>query len=89
MDRTELEQLSSRELHYRAVTEATRDADVAFLWDLIKFVPPARAAAGHLATAEADATRLSALLDDFVHADEGKFADALRPLYIEYLVHKD
>ena len=88
MERAELEQLSSKELHHRAVSVATRHADVGFLWDLIKFVPPARAAAGDIPAAEVDITRLSSLLYDFVHADEGKIADELRPLYIEYLVQK-
>jgi hypothetical protein len=88
LDRDELEGLSSKELHDRAVQTAKRDADVGFLWDLIKFVPPARAAAGEIPAAEVDIMSLSALLEDFVHTDEGKFADALRPLYIEYLVSK-
>jgi hypothetical protein len=88
LDRAELEELSSKELHDRAVSAATRHADVGFLWDLVKFVPPARAAAGDIPAAEIDITRLSSLLYDFVHAGEGKFADELRPLYIEYLVQK-
>ena len=70
------------------MSTATRHADVGFLWDLIKFVPPARAAAGEIPAAEVDITRLSSLLYDFAHSGEGKFADELRPLYIEYLVQK-
>ena len=83
----ELEQLSSKELHDRAVKHAVRHLDVGFLWDLLKAVPVAEAAAGHLAEAETDVVKLSALITDTVTADdEQEVADQLRPLYIDYLM---
>lgn len=84
--RAELEGLSSRELHDRAVHHARTHLDVAFLWRLVKAVPVAEAAAGHLNEAEADVVSLSSLITDVVTSgDEQAVTDALRPLYLEYL----
>ena len=85
MDAAELEKLSSKELHDRAMSHAVHHLDVGFLWRLIKAIPAAEAAAGKVGDAETDVMSLSALLGDFVTADEGGEADALRPLYIDYL----
>jgi hypothetical protein len=86
-DRTELEALSSKELHDRAVRLAEHRLDVAFLWRLVKAIPPAEAASGNLSEARADigVGDLVPLLHDLDHADEGALADALRPLYLDYL----
>jgi hypothetical protein len=83
----ELEQLSSKELHDRAVKLAEHRLDVGFMWRLIKTIPAAEAAAGNLSEAKADVAvgDLVPLFADLDHADEGGLADALRPLYIEYL----
>src|SRR5712691_1857025 len=77
----ELERLSSKELHDRAVRLAEHRLDVGFLWRLIKAIPVAEAAAGNLGEAEADVAvaDLVPLIHDFIHADEGTLADALRP----------
>lgn len=85
--RDELEKLSSKELHDRAVRLAEHRLDVGFLWRLIKAIPVAEAAAGDLREAKADVAvgDLVPLIHDFVHADEGKLADALRPMYLDYL----
>jgi hypothetical protein len=84
-DRAELEQLSSAELHDRATRLAWRRLDVAFLWHLLSTIPEARAAAGEEDRSEIDIMRPLALLNDLVDADRGDLADALRPLYIDYL----
>ena len=69
-----------------AVRHAVTHVDVGFLWDLVKAVPVAEAAAGHLGEAESDVVKLSALITDVVTADdEEPVADALRPLYLDYL----
>ena len=84
--RAELERLSSHELHDRAVRHAVTHVDVGFLWRLVKAVPVAEAAAGHLNEAQADVVSLSSLLTDVVTSgDEAEVADALRPLYLDYL----
>jgi len=86
-DRAELEKLSSKELHDRAVRLAEHRLDAVFLWRLIKAIPVAEAAAGNLREAEADIAvgDLIPLLSDLDHSDEGPVAEALRPLYLDYL----
>jgi len=86
-ERAELEQLPTGELHDRAVRLAEHHLDLAFLWRLVKAIPAAEAAAGHLDKAEADIEvgDLVPLLHDFSHAGEGDLGEALRPLYVEYL----
>jgi hypothetical protein len=88
-DRAELDALSSRELHDRATRLAWRRLDVGFLWDLLKTIPEAEAAAGHLERGATDVIRPLALLNDFIDADRGELADALRPLYVEYLLEHE
>jgi hypothetical protein len=85
--REDLDRLSSKELHDRAVRLAERRLDVPFLWKLLKAIPVAEAAAGNVREAEADVAvgDLVPLIHDFIHSDEGELADALRPIYIEYL----
>jgi hypothetical protein len=85
-DRAELESLSPQELHDRATRLAWRRLDVSFLWDLLKTIPEARAAAGDEERSESDIMRPLALLNDLVDADRGELAEALRPLYVDYLL---
>ena len=86
MDRSELEQLSSKELHDRAIKRAVQRVDVKFLWSLIEAVPAAEASVGHVEEARSDVFSLASLLTDVVHSgDEAEVADALRPLYLDYL----
>lgn len=84
-ERSELERLSPAELHDRATRLAWRRLDIGFLWDLLKTIPEARAAIGDEDRSESDIMRPLALLNDLVDADRGKLAEALRPLYIDYL----
>ena len=86
MTRDELDALSSRELHDLAVRRALRHVDVEFLWELLRAIPAAEASEGHANEAGRDITHLSVLLDDAVGSGEGDVAEALRPLYLDYLV---
>jgi hypothetical protein len=81
----ELEALSSKDLHDRAIERAIRHLDVAFLWRLARAIPAAEAAASHADQAAADISHLSAILNELVHSGGGEVADVLRPMYIEYL----
>ena len=82
---TDLDALSSHELHDRAVRLALHHADAGFLWRLLRSIPAAEAMEGEISESEADATKLSALVADAIGSGEGEIADALRPLYIDYL----
>ena len=85
MTRDELEALSSRELHDMAVRRALHHLDVEFLWELLRAIPAAEASEGHDVEAGRDITHLSVLLDDAIDSGEGDVAEALRPLYLDYL----
>jgi hypothetical protein len=84
-DEDPLDRLSSAELHDLAVKYARRHVDVGFLWNLMKVLPAAEAAAGEWDEAEADVQTLSAHLDDVTDAGRGEVADLLRPFYLDYL----
>lgn len=83
--REELEGLSTKELHDRAVGRAERHLDVAFLWDLVRALPVAEEVAGDDQHSKIDIARPLALLNDFRNADEGELGEALRPMYLDYL----
>src|SRR5256886_6466583 len=59
--------------------------DVEFLWELLRAIPAAEASEGHSIEAGRDVTHLSVLIDDAIDSGEGDVADALRPLYLDYL----
>jgi hypothetical protein len=81
----ELDKLSSKELHGRAVKLAEHRLDVPFLWRLLDEVPAAEAAAGTVCEADLEIGHLLTRVQDLVHPDE-KLQDALRPVYIDYLM---
>jgi hypothetical protein len=83
--RDELEALSSHELHDLAVRRALRHVDVEFLWDLLRAIPAAEASEGRSVEAGRDITKVTALLADAIDSGEGDVAEALRPLYLDYL----
>ena len=82
----ELEGLSSQELHDRAMDLAKSRNDIRWLWQLMRAIPAAEAATGDIDEADMDVMSTVHAIHDFVHDDEGKLADALRPMYVEYLV---
>ncbi len=85
MTREQLDALSSRELHDLAMRRALRHVDVEFLWQLLRAIPAAEASEGHAIEAGRDIAKVSALLADAIDSGEGDVAEALRPLYIDYL----
>ena len=83
--RDELDALPSHELHDRAVRRAVHHLDVEFLWELLRAIPAAEASEGHDIEAGRDISKVTALLGDAIDSGEGDVAEALRPLYIDYL----
>lgn len=77
--------MSSEELHDKAVGLARHRVDARFFWRLLRALPAAEASVGRIEEAESDVQSLYARLNDLRTAGEGDVADALRPLYIEYL----
>jgi hypothetical protein len=86
-DEAELEKLSTKELHDRAVQLAERRLDLKFLWELAKAIPVAEAVIGDLDEAEEHIVvgNVAETLRDWGEAGEGELGEALRPMYIEYL----
>jgi hypothetical protein len=82
---TDLEALSSRELHDLAVRRALHHADLAFFWELLRTIPAAEALDGDVREAGEDLTKVSALFSDAVTLGEGNLAEELRPVYLDYL----
>jgi hypothetical protein len=82
---TDLESLSSRELHDLAVRRALRRADLGFFWELLRTIPAAEALEGDVREAGEDLTKVSSLFSDAVTLSEGNLADELRPVYLDYL----
>lgn len=84
---TELEQLSTRELHDRATAVARSRWDVGFLWQVLRTLPAAEAAVGNTDASKAGVTYMSGLISEALAArgSDSELQEALRPLYIDYL----
>jgi hypothetical protein len=85
----ELDALSSRELHDRAVTRAERHLDVKFFWRLMSESPAAEVADGDTEQAVEEVQHWSRQVLDVLRHDE-QALEARRPIYIDYLLrHSD
>jgi hypothetical protein len=80
-----LDQLSTQELHDRAVRRAEKRLDARFFWTLLKAIPAAEAVAGDEGEAEYDIQFSKGLIYDALHSGDGQLGEALRPLFIDYL----
>ncbi len=81
----DLDRLSTKELHDRAVRYAERHLDVKFFWSLLKAIPVAEAVSGDEGEADYDVQSAKGLIYDAVHSGDGRLGEALRPLFIDYL----
>ena len=64
---------------------ALRHVDVEFLWELLRAIPAAEASEGNSVEAGRDITKVTVLISDAINSGQGEVAEALRPLYIDYL----
>jgi hypothetical protein len=85
-DFSELDKLSTDELHHRAVRAAEHHLDIGFFWKLAEYIPMAEVVAGSPGEGDVEIEHISIWLKDFMHRD-GKLDEALRPVYIDYLEH--
>jgi len=83
--RDDLESLSTKDLHERAIETARKHLDVGFLWKLVKALPVAEELVGDDERSKVDIVRPLALINDLMDAGEGDLGEALRPLYVDYL----
>jgi hypothetical protein len=87
--RDELEALSTKDLYDRAIATAKHHLDVGFFWDLLKALPVAEEVVGDDQRSKADIHRPLALLNDLLYdADSGPLGEALRPVYVDYLLER-
>lgn len=84
-----LEALSSPELHDRAMKLAVDRKDFGFLWKLLREIPAAEATTSDAQRAETDIMRTLGLVNSFFDAGEGELAEALRPVYLDYLTRHE
>jgi hypothetical protein len=83
--REELEALPTKELYDRTISTAKHRLDVGFFWDLLKALPVAEDQ-----RSKSDIHRPLALLNDLLYdADSGPLGEALRPMYVDYLLEHD
>jgi hypothetical protein len=81
----DLDRLSTRDLHDRAVRHAERHVDVKFFWSLLRVIPAAEQLSGDGGEADYDIQSSKGLILDALHSGEGALGEALRPLFIDYL----
>jgi hypothetical protein len=82
----ELNRLSSRELHDRAMARAKHRLDVRFYWDLMQITPVAEVTAGDVPEGEADVEHWSLQVHDAMKAEPEDAVDGRRAFYIDYLM---
>jgi hypothetical protein len=81
----ELDALSSRELHDRAIRRAERHLDVPFFWRLLEQAPAAEAADGDTERSAEETQHWSRQVLDLLRHDDDAL-EARRPIYIDYLL---
>jgi hypothetical protein len=80
-----LEDLSTLELHDRAVSRAEKHLDIKFFWTLLKLIPAAEALAGDEGESNYDLQFAKGKILDALHSGDGELGEALRPVFIDYL----
>ena len=83
--REELEPLPTPDLYDRATRYARRHVDVGFFWRILEALPVAESSVS-LEEGESDVQSIWSHLNDRRTAREGPVADAMREMYIEYLL---
>jgi hypothetical protein len=81
----ELDALSSRELHDRAVKRAERRLDVQFFWRLLQEGTAADAADGDVERGDEQVSHWSRQMLEVLRHDE-EALNARRPIYLDYLL---
>ncbi len=88
--REELEALPTKELYDRTIGTAKRRWKGSQDWDLLKALPVAEEVIGEDQRSKSDIHRPLALLNDLLYdADSGPLGEALRPMYVDYLLQHE
>jgi len=87
---TDFEHTSTEDLRDRALELARRKWDVRFFWQILSMIPAAEAAAGNEEAGEASIAQTSAYLYEVLSTEtDPDVQEALRPVYIQYLIDHD
>jgi hypothetical protein len=81
----DIEALSTRELHDRAMHRAETHLDAKFFWSLLEIIPAAKAAVGDTGRADFDILHSRGQIRDALRSGVGPLAESLRPVFIDYL----
>jgi hypothetical protein len=81
----DLDLLSTKELHDRAVHRAERHLDVRFFWRLLSEIPAAQASIGDTGEADFDIQFSNGLSKDALLSGDGAIGEALRPVFLDFL----
>ena len=63
--------------------------DVGFVWRVLEALPVAEELIGDEQRSKVDIVRPLALINDFYDSGEGELGEALRPLFVDYLVEHE
>ena len=83
--REDLETLSPRQLHERAVRLAKTEGDIDWLWHLLGSIPATEGQLGELDDTELDIASLITAINGYIRVDRSA-EETLRPQYIDYLL---
>jgi hypothetical protein len=81
----DLETLSSRQLHERALDLAKAEGDIDWLWHLLGSIPAAAGQLGDLDESGLDIAGLISAINGYIRADRSA-EDALRTQYVDYIL---
>jgi hypothetical protein len=81
----DLETLSSRQLHERALDLAKAEGDIDWLWHLLGSIPAAGGQLGDLDESGLDIAGLISAINGYIRADRSA-EEALRPQYVDYIL---
>jgi hypothetical protein len=85
ISREDLETMTSRDLHDRAIGTAKAERDLDWPWHLLRSIPAAEGEVGQLEDSGMDIASTVSAVNGYTRADRD-LPDALRPQYVDYLL---
>ena len=83
--REDLETMSSRDLHERAIVTAKSERDLDWLWHVLRSIPAAEGEVGDLEDSGMDMASTVSAVNSYIRADRD-LPDTLRSQYVDYLL---
>ena len=83
--REDLETMTSRDLHDRAIGTAKAEGDLDWLWHLLRSLPGAEGEVGDLEDSGMDMLSTVSAINGYTRADRD-LPGTLRPQYVDYLL---